>query len=228
MMGYLIPLVCLLLLLLPGTQGARPSHRAPVIFVVSSDASSATGGGRGTSIRTDGEWRFPNVNADTDSRIRGIFPMATVLGVDTDDEAGNHANIAEWMRRECLEVQKRTPDDCFVISSMSYPPFKSGLDPYDFRRWESSMKRVVRWSVPDPVSPLGSSRPTFRLTPSPTVPDACESRRSVLDCESSSECKWYGVFHGCREGVFCDFQTKFACEHQPGCAMVRNRCRRKD
>lgn len=153
--------------------------------------------------------------------------MATVLTINTDDEAGNYAGIHRWVRRECVEIQRRLKDDCFVLSGLNYDPFKSAKDPYEFRKWESSLKHVVRHPLaPAEITPLGSSRPTFKITPSPVVPDACDARTREMDCVPPT-CRWYGVFHGCKAGVFCGFATKMACEHHEGCVFSRNRCREK-
>lgn len=207
------------------TSAVRPSHRAPVIFVVTSFSSNSTEY-KGTSIRTDGTYVHGHIEDATQVRVHTVFPMATLLSVNTDDERGNYWDIAEWMRRECFIVQRRLKDDCFVISDVEYPPFKSAMDPYEFRKWESSIKKIVRHALdPIQVTPLGSARPTVRVTPSPVVPDRCEAR-AQMDCVGG-ECRWYGMLHGCRTGAFCGFTTKFACEHQPECVMVRGRCRRK-
>lgn len=217
-------LALLVFMFLQGTHALRPSHRAPVIFVIT--ASTASNYTRGTSIRTDGTYAFGSISEDMKTRIHDVFPMATVLVVNTDDEARNYHQIGEWMYRECFVVQRRLKDDCFVISNVNYPPLKSALDPYEFRKWESSIKKVVRHALePIHVESLGTARPTSRITASPVVPDRCEARAQI-DC--MGECRWYGVYHGCRTGAFCGFTTKFACEHRPECVMVRNRCRRRE
>lgn len=211
-------------LLLPLCLALRPSHRSPVIFVITTEVANHTEF-RGTSIRTDGEWKFGHVPDSMQARLHAVFPMATVLSVNTDNEDENFIKISEWIHRECLTIQRRVHGDCFVLSSAkTYPPFKTATDPYEFRRWESSLKKVVRHSLePLDIKPLGSARPTFAVTPSPVVPDSCEDR-SQLDCRGEP-CRWYGMYHGCRTGAFCGFATKLACEHQKGCEFVRNRCR---
>jgi hypothetical protein len=218
---YIILLLCLWIIEL--TSALRPSHRAPVIFVITHEFTNHTEL-RGTSIRIDGEYRFGHVSPDLLIRIQTVFPMATILSVHTDDEVGNFNFISEWMIRECFKIQRRMKDDCFVISSHSYPPLKSSLDPYDFRKWESSIKKIVRHALrPVVVTSLGTARPTPPITPSPVVPHSCNDREFKRDCVSP--CVWYGIVHGCQTPPFCGFSTKFACEHQPDCVMIRNRCR---
>ncbi len=216
----------LFILLAVATASAlRASHRAPVLFVVTT-LDGPRPEFRGTSIRTDGAWKYGRVTEDAAARIHAVFPMATVLTINTDDEAQNREYIVEWMERECAHIQRRPKDECFVISSKEYPPFKTATDPYVFLQWESSKKRVVRHPLsPLEIKPLGSSKPTYAVTKSPVVPDACEERAQI-DCVGTI-CKWYGMFHGCKTGEFCGFSTKQACEHASGCQFVRNRCRRK-
>lgn len=217
----MIPLL-LLLLLLPALPALRPSHRAPLVFVptpLESNRSEA----RGTSIRSDGAWRRGLVPEDAAARVREVFPLATLLAVNTDDEPANRERILAWVQRECEVVLRRAREDCFVLSALSYEPFKSALDPYAFRKWESAMRTRVKHALaPLEIRPLGSARPTFALTPSPVVPDACEER---VQADCAAPCDWYGAFHGCKRGVFCGFSTKMACEHQSGCEFVRGRCR---
>lgn len=205
----------------------RPSHRAPVLFVITTlDTNQSEF--RGTSIRTDGEWRFGHVSEEMQERIHAVFPMATVLSVNTDNEAGAKSRIGEWMHRECTSIQRRPVDDCFVLSSaQDYAPYRTAVDPYEFRRWESTLKQVVKHALkPLEIRPLGSARPTYALTPSPVVSPRCESR-TEMDCVSNGEskCTWNGMFHGCRTGLFCGFTSKMACEHQRGCTYARGRCR---
>lgn len=205
----------------------RPSHRAPlIVYVGPESAANSSVGTRGTSIRTDGTYVPGLAPPDVVERVHAVFPLATLVAVNTDDEVANKDTIVEWVARECEAVQRRAQEDCFVLSVHSYAPFASGLDPYEFRRWESAMRKWVR-SRPvaeaDIVtSELGTVRPTPRATRSPVVPDACEPRARI-DCVAP--CTWYGFAYGCRAGAFCGYRTKFACEHRPECEMVRGVCR---
>lgn len=220
----ILPLLLCFLVVSYSTHALRPSHRAPVLFVVTTlDTNQSEF--RGTSIRTDGEWRFGHIDEATQDRIHAVFPMATVLSVNTDDEAGNKNHISEWMHRECGQIQRRQADDCYVLSlTQDYAPYRTAVDPYEFRRWESALKQVVKHALkPLEIKPLGSARPTYALTPSPVVSPHCESRTEV-DCVDST-CTWNGMFHGCRTGLFCGFASKMACEHQSGCTYTRGRCR---
>lgn len=227
MLLSLLVLVLLLVVGAPPAQAVRPSHRAPVVFVVTTEAANATAEARGgTSIRTDGKWVPGSVPADVDQKLRAIFPQATVLAVNTDDESANGAEIAQWTMRECERVQRRDASDCFVVSALDqYAPLKTSSDPYDFRRWDSSLKRVVRHAIrPNSAFvPLGTTSPSLQPTPAPTVPDACEDR-SQRDCGEPA-CEWLGVIHGCRVAGWCGFETKAACEHHRGCEFRRNKCR---
>lgn len=220
----LLILLLLFLISVHSTLAVRPSHRAPVIFAVTTEAATNGTEHRGTSMRSDGQWLPGHVTQDLEARVRAVFPLSTLLTINTDDEVRNLPDIKQWMMRECTIIQRRSISDCFVLSAQkNYEPFKSALDPYDFRRWESSLKRVVRHAL-EPlvdVTPLGTLRPTMPITPSPVVPDACESR---LERDCVAECEWYGVFFKCHKPGFCGFSTKMACEHY-GCQFIRNRCR---
>ena len=110
-------LALLLLALLPGALAIRASHRAPVIFAMTTRDTNRTDV-RGTSIRTDGEYRYGLVDDAVMQRVQLVFPLATVLVVNTDDELANAERIGEWMRRECFVMQRRVKDDCFVLSGI--------------------------------------------------------------------------------------------------------------
>lgn len=196
------------------------ARRSPIVFVVTDLVGNATG----TSIRMDGEWIRGEMDRATSDKLLVIWPEATVLVVNTDDEIACFPRIDAWMMRECENVQRRSDGDCFVVSgSHNQYHYRTSGDVYDFKRWESSLRIIVKHSF-EPITPLGSLRPTFALTSSPTLARLCESR-SEVDCAFTPDCSFFGVSHGCRSLNWCGFVTKLACDNHEGCEYVRNRCR---
>lgn len=202
----------------------RPSARSPLIFVVSDLVGNGTY--KGTSIRLDGNWIPGDIETKTIEKIRSVYPEATVLVVNTDDEKIKQEDIETWMRRECLQVKKKSDHDCFVVSSKFKYGFKTSADPYDFRRWESSLRLVVKKAItPIKVTALGSASPTYRITRSPTISHDC-TLRSEQEC-LAPDCEYYGFVNGCRRMGWCGFTSKLACEARATCEFRRSQCRKK-
>ena len=213
------PVMIFMLIVVQTSSGLRVSSRSPLVFVVTETAGNYT---HGTSIRSDGKWLEGELDARVENRIRSIYPTASVEVVNTDDEAKMHDEIQAWMDRQCSVVHKRSRRDCFVLSQTQGYTLQTSADIYDFRRWESSTRSIVKNALM-PYVPLATESPTFRLTPSPTVPFGCEGRLAV-DCVAP-KCEYIGTMHGCRDTGWCGFNSRVACEAKRTCEFRRNRCR---
>lgn len=211
----------LLSFLIVSISAIRPSSRSPVVFYVGPAPFTGFEAHASTSIRTDGNWTLGGVPETTLAHVRGIYPNADVVVVNTDDERGNRAGIRDWIERECFHVLLRDVEDCFVLSELSYTPFKSSMDVYSFRRWESSARHTVRHAIMH-FLPQRTTRPSASHTSTPSVPTGC-TQRMIHDCVSP--CEYLGTRYGCRPFAWCGFGTHIACESQNGCEFRRDRCR---
>lgn len=214
-------LLILLFLVLP-TLAVRPSARSPLVIVVTTLEGDYP---YGTSIRADGNWIAGRVPDEVGAKLKALYPSATINTVNTDDAERMHDKIDWWSLRQCDVVHKRRRSDCLLVVETKTPfTLRHSADVYDFRRWESSARHVLK-HVLVAYKPLATRAPSHRLTPRPTLPYTCEAR-SLSECRG--QCEYLGVEHGCRpKGKWCGFKTKLACEARPACEFRRSSCKFK-
>ena len=205
----------------------RTSSRAPLVFVVTTTQGLETPQYRGTSIRTDGKWIAGATNSSVVPRIKLVYPASVLEFVQTDDEIANLPRIRNWIDRECTRVHSRAKHDCLVISSQSYTPYRSSMDPYDFKKTDAKKRVSTKTDLLERIIvALRTPAPTIAITSSPSIPSKCLDRSSIT-CEITDACEYVGSKHGCRDRGYCGFETKIACVARNTCEFVRERCRKR-
>lgn len=182
--------IVLYLLFLLSTVHGEVTLTCPVLFFVIdllkySAITEKTQVDYGTYFLRNGT-QFPQPYYLPTSVARDMWennPCSVLVSIVSDDAMVFNMEIQDWINAECKRLGKKKKE-CYKPISMVFSQSDTVLT-------EEST----------------TQSPTF----APTVPAICDLRVDMQQCESTSDCSWFGAMIGCQVSEYCKFDIREAC-----------------
>lgn len=113
-------------------------------------------------------------------------PCAVLISIITDDSVMFKDPIKDWIREECLRLNKNPLHECYRPVSVDF-------------------------NIETDITSSPTIQPTIQPTNAPSLPETCHERSDKLTCEIGIKCHWFGALIGCYPKEYCGLQVREMC-----------------